>query len=239
MSKNFNWIEFHDNIKQKYLSLSKNLWWGDDLDVRFYLLKRIRNCKNKKMLDIGCNIGLSLTFLDKTNEVTGIDIDEYCVKKAKEINPDKTIIKASMDNLPFEDNSFDVITMMNVIPYHDFLIDNKEEMIRNTFKEVHRVLKDNGTLYLSTPNGDSIYYGNTKATFKELNSYLKSFSYDLKGWNCFPQITPSFFPRKFQHIPPKLVYKFNFVWEILERNLNKKVETSKYFYLEAKKVNKK
>ena len=35
-------------VKTKYLSIAPKLWWGDDLDVRFYLLKKLIGFKNKR-----------------------------------------------------------------------------------------------------------------------------------------------------------------------------------------------
>lgn len=236
MQTKFKWVDFHKEVKTKYLSIAPKLWWGDDLDVRFYLLKKLMGLKNKKILDIGCNIGITLSFLDKANELFGIEIDEYCVNEARKLNPNANIYQGSMEQLPYEDNSFDVIVMMNVLPYYDYIVgeDIKENFIKNTFNEVHRVLKNDGTLYLTTPNGDSIHYKNTKATRLDIDNALKNFEYTFQGWN---QIKPfsKLLPKKYNFIPPKILCKFESIWCSLCKNMDGDIENSKYFYIEARK----
>ena len=105
----FKWTKFHDEVKEKYLSIAPYLWWGDDLDVRFFLLKNLMKIKNKKILDIGCNIGITLSFLDRSNELYGIEIDDYCVNEAKELNPTTNVFQGTMESLPYEDESFESI----------------------------------------------------------------------------------------------------------------------------------
>src|SRR5690606_38294189 len=101
MLNNQNWVNFHDKVKNRYLSIAPKLWWGDDLEVRFYLLRKLMEIKNKKILDIGCNIGITLSFLDKSNELHGIEIDEYCVQEARKLNPNANIYQGSMEKLPY------------------------------------------------------------------------------------------------------------------------------------------
>ncbi len=236
MQTKFKWVDFHKEVKTKYLSIAPKLWWGDDLDVRFYLLKKLIGFKNKKILDIGCNIGITLSFLDKSNELYGIEIDEYCVNEARKLNPNAKIHQESMEQLPYEDNSFDVIVMMNVFPYYEIIVEEeiKENFIINTFNEVYRVLKNDGTLYLTTPNGNSIHYKNTKATRQNIENALKSFEYTLQAWN---QIKPflKLLPKKYNFIPPKILCRFEPIWYSLCRNMNSNIDDSKYFYIEAKK----
>ena len=176
-------VNFHNVIKDKYFSIAPNLWWGDDLDVRFFLLKNLIKIKNKKILDIGCNVGITMSFLDNSNDLHGIDNDNFCVNKARELNNTAHIIKGSMEYLPYADKSFDVLVMMNTIPHYDFPVSKgtKDGFIQRTFDEIYRVLRDDGVLYLTTPNGESIHFSNSKIKLYELTAVLSSFDYDLKG----------------------------------------------------------
>ena len=45
-------VNFHNVIKDKYLSIAPNLWWGDDLDVRFFLLKNLIKIKKYWILGL-------------------------------------------------------------------------------------------------------------------------------------------------------------------------------------------
>jgi len=231
MSIDFSWVKFHDQVKNRYLSVSQSLWWGDDLDVRFYLLRHVVNLKCKNILDIGCNIGVSISFLDKTNILHGIDIDSYCVKKAKILNPSAMIYQGSMDNLPYKDNTFDIILMMNVLPYYDFAIDHeiKNIFIKNTMKEIYRVLKDDGDLYFTTPNGDYKLYKNQKVTVDELSDILKDFNFNIKGWNNLPIYL-------IKLIPIKFLSKLESIWSKLVADAQTfRRNRSKYFYIKATK----
>lgn len=241
MCKKFSWVRFHDEVKARYMSVAPHLWWGDDLDVRFYALKQLMDLRNKKILDIGCNVGITLSFLHDSNELYGIDIDEFCVKKAKELNPNADIRQASMDSLPFEDESFDVVIMMNVFPYYDFHIDteSKDKFIQNTFSEALRVLNCNGVLHLTTPNGESEFYIGSKVTLSELQNALACFKYSIYGWGKMIAIIPFLSNRykRYKFIPPKILCRLEFVWIKFINNLESYslVNKAKNFYVIAKK----
>lgn len=235
MSKKINWINLHNQVRYKFNLINPKLWWGDDLDVRFYILNKLLKLKNKKILDIGCNVGVSLSFLDKSNKIYGIDINKNFITQAKKYCPNAHLIESNMNKLPFESKSFDVIIMMNVMPYYDFKLDKeiKNKFINDVFDEVNRVLRIDGTIYLSTPNGNSPHYKNKKIKIEELKNILNKYSYSLmlRGWNnIFSE--RYFFLSKF--FIPKIFYRYNLVWTFLIKNMNSKINTSKYFYIEAK-----
>lgn len=236
MQQKINWVNFHNEVKNKFKLINKSLWWGDDLDVRFYTLFNLLKFKNKKILDIGCNIGVSISFLNKSNEIYGIDINKYFINQAKKSYPHLNLFEANMNNLPFEDQSFDIVIMMNVIPYYDFKINEKEKnkFIIQVFNEVNRVLKNDGLIYLTTPNGNSRHYKNKKILLQELNTILNkySFNFEIKGWNNIFSSKFSFLSKLFY---PKIFYKFNFIWNYLIKNMNNNVNCSKYFYIEVRK----
>ena len=206
-------VNFHHVVKDKYLSIAPDLWWGDDLDVRFFLLRHLVKIKNKKILDIGCNVGISISFLDKSNDLYGIDNNEFCVNKARKLNNTAYINKGSMEFLPYDDKSFDVVVMMNTFPYYDFPVmdGEKHDFIHRTFDEIYRVLRDDGVLYLTTPNGESIYFSNKKIKLHELTTALANFDYDLKGWNWFKPFY-LFNNFKFYLNHPKIMCRLEFVW---------------------------
>ena len=41
-----------NRIKKKIIEHDSKKWWGDDFDVRFYLISKIKNLKNKSILDV-------------------------------------------------------------------------------------------------------------------------------------------------------------------------------------------
>ena len=112
---------------------------------------------NSICLDIGCGGGANVKrLLDKVpyGKVTGIDYSEVSVIKSKKTN--KTgiknrrceILQANVMDLPFGNDVFDLITAFETIY---FWLD-----ILEAFKQVHRVLKPNGTFMICNEvNGEN------------------------------------------------------------------------------------
>ena len=175
------------------------------------------------------------------DDLYGTDIDSFCENKAKELNNTAHISKGSMEYLSYADKSFDVLVMMNTMPHYDFLVNKntKDNFIQRTFDEIYRVLRDDGVLYLTTTNGESIHFLNSKIKLHELTAVFSSFDYDLKGWNWFKPFY-LFNNLKFYLNHPKIMCKFEFVWRRLVNDMLCKniidVDKSKYFYLEARKI---
>lgn len=97
-----------------------------------------------KVLDVGCNDGTFIEMLQRKRhcDVTGIDISDTALEEAKKKG--LNVMTADVENLPFEDETFDVITCMEVLSH---LFDPKKAV-----KEMRRVLKKNGILLGSCPH---------------------------------------------------------------------------------------
>ncbi len=97
------------------------------------------NIKPLNVLDIACGTGDSSIELKKNGiNVTGIDIADKMLEKAKIKSPDIDFILGSAESLPFENNSFDAVT----ISFGIRNFDNRDKCI----KEIHRVIKKDGVL---------------------------------------------------------------------------------------------
>ena len=87
-NKNIREQEFHDKLQSKEKGRFENIFYKAiynlDLDFFNYLKKIVNNCH---VLDYGCGIGSSIEKIIKFNpkRITGIDISEISIKKAKEI----------------------------------------------------------------------------------------------------------------------------------------------------------
>lgn len=131
------WAAFYD-----YGPLS---WWLRGMQN--VVLSQIRFKPKAKILDIGCGTGRGLFFLFKKGfkSLAGIDLSPLMAQKAKNLLGKNAVIKiASVDNIPFENNEFDVVT--NTEAFHHF--PNPAKAV----KEMYRVLKPNGMLYLADLN---------------------------------------------------------------------------------------
>ncbi len=104
--------------------------------------------KDKKVLEVACNMGTTSIQLAKTYgcEITGIDLDEDALYKARNNIAENNVqnlvnvMRGNATKLPFEDNSFDIVineAMLTMLP-----IAAKEKAISEYF----RVLKPNGIL---------------------------------------------------------------------------------------------
>lgn len=110
----------------------------------------INDFKKKIILDIGCGYGWFekkiLEFFPKkivASEYSDEDlltIKKYLVKESS-----LSFKKANAINLPFNNNTFDTVVAWEVIEHIPKNTENR------MFSEVYRVLKENGTFYLSTP----------------------------------------------------------------------------------------
>lgn len=107
--------------------------------------------KGKTVLDAACGEGYGTALLGEAAAcVTGIDISKDAVARAERrySQSDKVrFVKASVAQLPIEDNSIDVVVSFETI-------EHVSEDIQNKFlDEISRVLKkDGGVLIMSTPN---------------------------------------------------------------------------------------
>ncbi len=99
------------------------------------------------MLDVGCGTG---RYLDRflslgkiARKVTGVDISETMLEEArKNTNGQAILIQADAENLPFEDNTFDVVT-------GSYLFENlngPEDNPKKVFQEMYRVTKEGGQI---------------------------------------------------------------------------------------------
>jgi len=109
--------------------------------VYSYLKRHINNQENQKILDVGAGHGA----FSKTLYEDGFNVS------ACDFNPENFYFESIeckradiTKQLPYEDNSFDVVLVIEVMEHiHDHV---------TLFQECHRVLKKNGIMFFSTPN---------------------------------------------------------------------------------------
>jgi ubiquinone/menaquinone biosynthesis C-methylase UbiE len=121
-------------------------YWGEHAARYLFSLSYTANMN---VLDIACGTGYGLAFLKRNaKSVTGVDVDFDAAREAlNECDTDKThVLLGDGTSLPFDDNSFDVVTSFETLEHlharNDFLA------------ELKRVLKMDGTFVLSTPNAN-------------------------------------------------------------------------------------
>ncbi len=104
--------------------------------------------KNLTILDAGCGTGLLMQKLKSFGLVYGVDNNSqgliFCKKRGL-----TNLKKASVNNLPFFKNTFDVITCVDVL-YH------KDVNGQKTLSEFFRVLKPGGLIILKVPAHENL-----------------------------------------------------------------------------------
>jgi len=104
--------------------------------------------KNKTVLDIACGSGYGSSYLlsKGAKAVTGGDISEETIEyaKARYWKDNLNFLPVNAEQLPFANNSFDVVVSIETIEH----LKNHE----NFLVECRRVMKDGGTFICSTPN---------------------------------------------------------------------------------------
>ena len=105
--------------------------------IHDHLPQRIR------LLDVGCFTGTdTATWADRVEHLVGVDLDPAIFHAAPEIRP----IQASAAVLPFRDHAFDVVVFSEVIEHLP------ADLERPALEEIHRVLRVDGVLLLTTPH---------------------------------------------------------------------------------------
>ncbi|MDP3276062.1 MAG: methyltransferase domain-containing protein [Deltaproteobacteria bacterium] len=102
-----------------------------------------------RVLDIGCQTGaLACVLAERGAEVTGIEPEDWVLeaarKRAEGWNVTLTLQTAMGEALPFEDNTFDIVTFVDVIEH----CSDSTQCLR----EIARVLAPGGIAYVYGPN---------------------------------------------------------------------------------------
>jgi len=235
-------------IKSRIFSYDPKKWWGDDADVRFYLISKIKKISDKKILDLGGGIGIISGELDNSNFRCNIDHSLNDLKKCvtvvnQKINP----IVGDMTNIPFKDNSFDCVISSSVLQYaknqnlqkKNTIIENgvkKYPTVEKTLSEIYRILNNHGKLYLVTPNNS--YYKSFMLNYNEIKVAFNNHfnNYALYFFNTFPRLSSKYRKLNFANTVPKLLAKVKDPDEVIRsliKNDGGTERNSVSFYIEA------
>lgn len=133
---------------KEYYYLEREHWW---FRARMEIIeglfrKHIAPATKKghplKILNVGVATGATSLMLQKYGDVTSLEYDAECCEFLREtvgLEP----INASLTELPFKNETFDVICAFDVIEH----IENDSKAIQ----EIYRTLKQNGYIYLTVP----------------------------------------------------------------------------------------
>ena len=162
-----------DGDKKGYISLVYNPERTPKTDypekLSEYLINRFGLKKGSWLLEIGCGRGDFLNAFHHAGlNCYGIDREKASV----ELNPelDIRLCDISKENLPFDDNSFDVV-------YHKSVLEHIYDP-GNLMKETKRIMKQGGKLIILTPDWHS-QMKNFYEDFTHCRPYTKGAIIDL------------------------------------------------------------
>ena len=143
--KNINTIEYWNSFAtESYKEADRNR--GGNKCKFATVLDLIENDTN--ILDIGCLNGNFYNFIKENGHIiksfTGVDFSEKLIHMAKHRFPEQSWITSDYSDIPFPDNSFDVVTAMEILEH----IEDPEKLL----SEAKRVCKSGGFVIVTTPN---------------------------------------------------------------------------------------
>ena len=100
------------------------------------------NNPNPKILDAGCGTGANLKMLKAYGSAEGVDISPQAVEFCRERGLNSVKLGA-IEHLPYDDDSFDLVTALDVIEHLD---DDLAGL-----REIRRVLRSDGRLLVFVP----------------------------------------------------------------------------------------
>lgn len=104
-----------------------------------YALEFLKPKPSDKILDVGCGSGLFANLAAKSGaDVTGFDATAQLIEEAKLRNSSIKFMTGEMEELPFGDHTFDIVTGFNSFQY--------ASDVKHALTEAKRVLKDKGKL---------------------------------------------------------------------------------------------
>lgn len=206
--------DMFDNIASKYDFLNHFLSLGIDITWRKKAIDKLKADNPKKILDVAtgtADVAIEMTKRLNPESIVGLDLSKEMLavgqKKIEKRKIDDIIelVHGDSENLPFEDNTFDAITVA-------FGVRNFENLEKG-LKEMNRVLKPDGQVVIlefSKPTsfpfkqGYNFYFKNILPNIGKLTSKdPKAYNYLYESVQAFPD------GEKFLEVMSKTGYKHN------------------------------
>ena len=188
--------QMFDTISGNYDGLNRVISFGIDIKWRKKVLKLVSDKKPKTVLDIATGTGDLAILMTNTSaeKIIGLDISAGMLEvgknkiKAQNLSDKIEMILADSENMPFEDNTFDAITVA-------FGVRNFENLEKG-LAEILRVLKPDGIFVIletSVPDKTPYKQGYTFYSKNILPLIGKLFSKDNSAYQYLSE-SASVFP---------------------------------------------
>ncbi len=175
-------------VFNKIYELQTGEWWFGNARNKLVitLLKDLfKDLKKKKVLDAGCSEGAFLEYLKNEKlDFMAIDVDKNAINFCKKRGFEKNVRYGSILDIPFKENSFDIVTSLDVVEHVD---DDKQAI-----GELKRVCKKKGIVFLIVPahmwlwsSNDVAYHHYRRYDIKRLRSLAKLHKMDVIAISYF------------------------------------------------------
>lgn len=168
-------------IKRKILETVLNSFEGR---------KEIAN-RLPRILDVGCGTGMIPLLLQRYGSVWGLDISREALQFCKRRKLTQFVCQSDGLTIPFQGDTFDIITAIDVIEH----VEHDEAML----KECYRVLRGGGRLYMTTSAHPFLWSEHDEAVghkrryrFQELKNKVQRAGFKVKKLSYYHALI--FFP---------------------------------------------
>jgi SAM-dependent methyltransferase len=181
-------------------------WFASRTHALLGLLDRQVVGNGGRVLDVGCGAGNMIHHLSRYGSVVGIDNNPKPLEIAHQRGYDARLAQA--EDMPFEDESFDLVTALDVI-------EHCEDDVR-ILRECHRVCAPGGLIAITVPafqwlwsNNDSVNDHKRRYTRAELRAKLEETGFDVRrmtynNFFVFPAAAPLILARRSAEREPQL-----------------------------------
>jgi len=161
------------------------------------------HCAGKDLLDVPCGMGWGTSLITGCSTIAGVDVSEEAIVEARHrYGKLANFHVGSMASLDFPDHSFDVIACLEGIEHVS------RDVAQHFIGEAHRILRDGGTLLLSSPyckNGK--HSGNPHHVYEyqpdEIHALLRPrFDIEVSAERAVDNLTVLFLRARRIGIPP-------------------------------------
>lgn len=153
-------------------------WWHKSKrELCIEIIDRLIDKKKLQILDIGCGAGKNVEVFSKYGKTYGVDSSPEAIRFCKKRGL-KSIHLASSEKTYFQNKSFDLVTLLDVLEHTDE---------RKTLEEINRILKPNGYLLVTVPafqwlwsNWDVVLHHKRRYTAQNLKKKLVQQGFRVK-----------------------------------------------------------
>lgn len=160
-------------------------WWfvGRRKIIETILKKELNRKSQLRILDVGCGTGKTTLSLIKFGNVYGVDSSFSALKHCSKRGLNK-VLKCSSYQLPFRENTFDLVTLLDALEH----IENDVQVL----EEIKRISKKDSLILLTVPAYQFLWSEHDIAlshyrryTSKTLTKVLKEAGFDIVRMSYF------------------------------------------------------